>query len=503
MRLPTSPSPRPVFAPTDAAQPGLATQTSLQVTRGALALLSTQPLTWGASLATAVLLPGFLGDDALGRFAIAITIGTFVGTLASLGLPSFLMRRVATEPDRAARYAWGAVAIVTLSWLVLAACFLLAVAVLGSPAMDPRLVSIAIVGALAAVVQSVLTAVLNGLGRHTRFAWSMAGTTVAATAAGLGVLALGFGVFGYTIAIVAAAAVCTALLWATSGLGFTRVAMAPSFLRQLAVGGLPFLGWNIAVRVRADIGLVLTGILLQASAAGWLAAAYRIINITVFIPTIITTPLLPALSRSKTEPAVYRSVLGESVATVMLLTVPISAGIFALAPSIPTLLGWPDTLQAAVPLMVLLSFQQTLVGVDMVLGTSLIALGLERKWLRVAVVAAMFNPLLNLLTIPLAATLTGNGAIGVALAELATEALFLVGAIRLTPRHLLGRDTLTTAARIIAAGIVMLAVTMLLRPFGPMLALICGVFVYVCAAVAVGAIGRRHLRVVRVALRLA
>ena len=496
----------PRFSPattSEAVPASAATLTGLQVTRGALALLSTQPLTWGASLATAILLPGFLGADGLGRFAIAMTIGMFIGTLASLGLPGFLMRRVAIEPGRAASYEWGAVAIVTLAWLALALCSLTFIAVLGSPAIDPELVSIAIVGALAAAVQAVLTAVLNGLGRHARFAWSMAGTSVVGTAAGLGALALGTGVLGYAVALVVSLAVCTALLWATSGLGFTRGAIDPSFLRQLAVGGVPFLGWNIAVRVRADIGVVLTGILLQASAAGWLAAAYRIINVAVFIPTVITTPLLPALSRSKTEPTVYRSVLGESLAIVLFLTVPISAGIFALAPAIPTLLGWPDTLEAAVPLMVVLSFQQTLVGVDMVLGTSLIALGLERRWLGVAVAAAIFNPLLNLLTIPLAATLTGNGAIGAALAELATEVVFLAGAIRLTPRHLLGLDTLINAARIVTSGIVMLAVTVLLRPYGLLLALICGGVAYLCAAAAVGAIGRRHLRVVRVALRLA
>lgn len=479
-----------------------ARKASTEVIRGAFALISTQPITWACSLAALVLVPRYLGDDGFGRYAVASAIGVLVGTLASVGLPNFLTRRIATDPAHAANYAWGSVLVVTICSSVIGLVVLSGIAAFGKQ-IDLRLATIAIFVALVVSASGILMAVLIGLGRHARYAWSLAASTVASTTFGLGALALGGDVVAYASAILVAWIVTTTVVWLTSGLRPTRFAFDGGLLRQLVVGGLPFLGWNVAARVRADIDVVLTGILLQSSVAGWLAAAYRIINVTVFIPTVITMPLLPALSRSKDQPAVYRSVLGDSLATVLLLTVPVSAGIFALAPMIPTILGWPDEFQHSVPLIMLLAFQQPLIAVDMVLSAGLIALGRERPWLAVAVAGALFNPLLNLLAIPAAASLTGNGAIGAAVVELMTESLFLAGALRLTPRHLIGRDNLSSAARVVAAGLVMLAVAIPLRPSGPVVAVGAGGLAYVVAAFALGVLRGRHINRVRVALRLA
>ncbi|HEY6202687.1 MAG TPA: oligosaccharide flippase family protein [Candidatus Limnocylindria bacterium] len=486
-----------------APQPATARQTGVQVTRGALALLTTQPITWASSLATAVFIPRFLGDDGLGRYAIAWAVASFIGTISTLGIPALLQRRVATDPERASSYAWAAVAVTTGCWFALAAGLLGGVEIFGVQAFDLRLLPIAIGAALVGSIFAVLTAVLNGMGRHSRYAWSLAGATIANTTASLGTLALGGGVLGLALAILITQSITVVVLWSTSGLRFTRGAFDLSLLRQLVVGGLPFLGWNIAIRVRADIDVILTGILLQSSAAGWLAAAYRIIGVAVFVPTIITTPLLPALSRNKIRPEIFRTLLGESLATVLLLTVPISATVFAMAPLIPGLLGWSDGLQNAVPLMMVLAFQQTLVGADMVLGTALIALGLERRWLGVATIGAVFNPTLNLLAIPVAQSLTGNGAVGAAVVELATECLFLAGALRLLPRGLLGRENIGHAARIVCAGGVMLAALLLVRPYGVVPALACGGAAYAAAATAFGVLGLRHVRAVRSAVGLA
>ena len=471
------------------------------VARGALALLGTQPLTWAASLATVALLPRYLGDDGLGRLAIAFTIGAVVGTVGSLGLPNFITRRVATDPVHGATYAWSAMVVVASVVSLLGACVLLAVMALRSPSIDIPLTAIMLGGAVVFALQGIAVSVLIGLGRNARFALTLAASTVLGTAAGLGILLLGGGVHGYAGLMVVASGVATALMWRSSGLAFTRAALAPRLVRELIHGGFPFLVWNVVLRVRSDIDVVLVGLLLRPGIAGWLAAAYRIIGVTVFIPTVITTPLMPALSRSRADPDVYRSLLRESLATVLLLTVPVSASIFALAPVIPAFLGWPESLNNSVPLMMILAFQQTLVGVDMVLGVSLVALGLERPWLRVAMLAAIFNPVMNLIAIPLSQSLTGNGGIGAAIVELATEAIFLAGAIRLTPRHLLGGESVVAAGRALAAGFVLLFVATLLRGSGPVIALIGGGAAYAVAAFALGAIRPRQLRALQLALR--
>jgi O-antigen/teichoic acid export membrane protein len=469
--------------------------------RGSLAMLSIQPLSWAAALAAAVIVPRSLGADGLGRFTIAWSIAFLAGTITSAGLPQFITRRVATEPGRAAEYAWGGLVTVALSTLVIASGLMLAVLVLRPTAIDTTVLMIGIVGVMMIAAQSVMNSVLMGIGRHARFAFSSISFTILGAIFGLGALLLGGGAHGYALGLLTGWAIATGILWRTSGLKPGLEVVNPRLLRELLVGGLPFAGYNVALAIRGQTDIALTGLLLQPNVAGWLAAAYRIINAIVFIPTVITTPLMPALSRARAVPDAYRALLRSSVAMVLFLTVPVSATLFVLAPVIPGVLGWPTELEHAVPLIMILAFQQTLIGLDMVLGTSLIALGLEHAWLRVAVFGAIFNPGLNLVVLPLAQSLTGNGAIGAAGVEVTTELIFLGCAVALMPRGLLGRDTANVAARTITCGLVLVATAALLRPFGLVVAVVLADIAYLVAAVGLGVLRPRQLRAVRLALR--
>ncbi len=469
--------------------------------RGSLAMLSTQPFTWAAALASAVLVPRYLGADGLGRFTIAWTIALLAGSVTSAGLPQFLTRRVAIEPGKAAAYAWGGLVMVALSTVAIGSLVLVGIFVLRPTAIDVPVLIIGTFGVMMIAAQSAMSSVLMGTGRNARYALSAMSFTILGAVFGLTPLVFGGGALGYALGLVVGWTIATGILWLTSGLQPTKEALDPRLLRELLVGGLPFAGYSLALAVRGQTDIALTGLLLQPNVAGWLAAAYRIINAVVFIPTVITTPLMPALSRARALPDTYRALLGSSLAMVLLLTVPVSATLFVLAPAIPGILGWPAGLEHSVPLITILAFQQTLIGIDMVLGTSLIALRLEHAWLRVAVFGAVFNPGLNLIVIPLAQSLTGNGAIGAAAVEVTTEVIFLVCAVALTPRGLLGRDTASVAIRTIACGLVLVATGTLLRPFGPILSIVAAGIAYLVAAVALGVLRPRQLRAVQLAMR--
>lgn len=62
------------------------------IARGALALLSVQPLTWAASLLTVVAVPRLRGADTFGQLTIAVTISTLAATTAGLGISEYLVR---------------------------------------------------------------------------------------------------------------------------------------------------------------------------------------------------------------------------------------------------------------------------------------------------------------------------------------------------------------------------------------------------------------------------
>ena len=471
------------------------------IARGAFAMLSTKPLTWAASLASIVLVPRILGDDGLGRLAIAWTLGGYIGVIAALGLPNYVTRRVATDPAKAAAYAWGAVVLTTLAAIPLVALVVALLAVVRPTSVDVWLTLAGLAVAFGWSLQDVVLAAFVGLQRHAHYAWWAASGSVAFTVTGLTALLAGADLHGYAVALLLAIVAMTTGQWALSGIRFTRASLTAPVLKELLSGGLPFLWWNIALRVRDNADVVMTGLLLRPGVAGWLSAAYRIIGVTVFIPTVITTPLLPVLSKIKEHPTEYRAVLQQSIGTVLCLTVPLSAMIFALAPSIPDLLGWPAGLHASIPVIMILAFQQVLIGVDMVLATSLIALGRERHWLRIALIASLFNIGLNLMAIPAADLIIGNGAVGAATVEVATELVFLTCAVLLTPRGLIGREVLPRILRTVGCGLVLVAVATWLRPYSVFIAFTGGGAAYLVAAVALGVVRSADIRAVRLALR--
>src|SRR5581483_1351798 len=75
--------------------------TTHRVMRGALLLLSTQPITWACSLAMTIFVPRLLDSRSLGEYSVAVTLSGLLGAVVSLGVPTVLTRRIASQPESA------------------------------------------------------------------------------------------------------------------------------------------------------------------------------------------------------------------------------------------------------------------------------------------------------------------------------------------------------------------------------------------------------------------
>jgi O-antigen/teichoic acid export membrane protein len=451
------------------------------IVRGALANFSAQPLTWAASLLMAIAVPRLLGSEALGEYTVAFTIQTLAITVLSLGINDYLTRYVAQRPRSTMRAIGLAIAIETLAALAGGVLIAIVIPRLDPNLVDPRLLNIMLIGLIAAPAQGVLLATLRGREQHALYAWLNAGWSVIMTVGGVMVLFLGGDVIAYAAATVVLGIAMTALNWKLSRLPLHRPSLNFPVLRDaraLLRGGFPFLSWNVTLTVYGSIDRVLLGALVPTSEVGWYAAAYRVIGSAVFIPTLLTTPLFPALSRSVGDPPALRRAIGQTLRIAMLFTVPLSAGIIALAPVVPSLLGWPDDFANAVPLMMILSLHLPVVAVDMVLGTVLMAIGREGRWVRIGIIAGVFNLSTNWFGIPLAEQMTGNGAIGASVITVATELLMLVGALVLLPKNLLQIGLVSVALRIAMGGVATGLVASSVLPHGLLLAIPAGALTY-------------------------
>jgi O-antigen/teichoic acid export membrane protein len=473
------------------AAPGPGPQAHLSVgqsiARGALAILTVQPLSWGTSLLSAILIPRLLGSDVLGQLTIAATIASIATTFTGLGISEFLVRRVAQQPHLLRRDQGIAITV----QMIAASLGFLTIALLGwlfSPStLDYRLLLVAAPVMLVAPAQTVLLSSFRGTEQHRSYAWFCAATAVLSSLGGLIALLVG----GDAVASMATGTtvfmVTTLVSWRLSGLRPSFPTVGPALVRdawEFICAGFPFISWQVTQLAYSQIDRLLLGLLVPASEVGWYAAAQRIISMPIFIPTLIITPLFPALSRSVHAPDVLRRSILQTLRITLLLTVPLCAGTIVIAPVIPSLLGWPADFENAIPLIEILSLQLPLVSVGMVLSVVLMAIGKEKRIVRISVFATVFNILLNLAVIRFTQSYAGNGAIGAAIATAASELVMLLGYALLIPKHLLDPRTLWDMVRIVVAGVATFLAGWLLLPVAIPLGIAGGAIAYVAVAAA-------------------
>jgi O-antigen/teichoic acid export membrane protein len=124
-----------------------------------------------------------------------------------------------------------------------------------------------------------------------------------------------------------------------------------------------------------------------------------------------------------------------------------------------------------VPLVAILALHVPIVSVTIIVASCLMAMDKQWSWVKVGVAAAFLNPLINIPLIYLTEMSFNNGAIGAAVATVATEILMLLFGLALLPRWVLGRPALEHGCRTVLAAAVMVLVIFSLRHL-PLVALV-------------------------------
>jgi O-antigen/teichoic acid export membrane protein len=440
-----------------------------------------QVLTWTLTWILLVLLPRYLGDSQFGKFFFALSYGTIFSTLINLGVNTFLVKQVAIlrpAADMAAQeITQRRIGLHALLSNVLAFKLALAAAVyviqsgliffLPYDSATREAVLIIGLGTCLGAVTQTLGGAFQGL------EYLLAPSLIlivdkAIITAGCALLLWQ----GYTLAAVCwvhTAAAGVGLVLSLSWL-YRRerfgVAWDWQQLRRIFVGGLPFLIWVVFGEIYIRIDVLMLSLMTSDAVVGWYGAATRLYGTLLFIPNILTTSIFPAMMRmgSDTLDAAAFSRASERLMNLVLFAaIPISAGTIAVANPLVRLLYGSGPFEHAGPNLQILGLSILLVCIDVLLGTSLIARGKEKPWAGMAVAAALFNPLINLWAIPLAARIWGNGGIGAAAATALTELLMMFGALRLMPRGVFSRRNVIAGLK---GGVLAAAMLLLLRWWG-------------------------------------
>jgi O-antigen/teichoic acid export membrane protein len=361
------------------------------------------------------------------------------------------------------------------------------------PASTRNVVYVAMAGMLLSAFAQTIGATLQGLERMALMTAAGILEKALVVVFGVGAIVLaGQGLVGYALVLVGATATGALLQFAwfirTVGLSMkTDLALAKTLLR----GGAPFFIWSISLIVYGNIDITLLSLMTNDSVVGWYGTAYKFIAIPAFIPFAVTTALLPTLSSARGDE--FSLIARRCMDLVVVTSVPVALALLVGAGPLIDLLGYPAGFDNCVVLIRILSLHVPLVAVSMVAGTVLIAVNKEVIRTRMALVAAVLNPLANLAVIPVFAALFDNGAIGTAVVTVCTEVFIVTTALILVGRGVFSRSNVQTALRALGAGAVMSLAMLAVLPYGLPVILVAGGVTYPIAALLFRAVSMGEL----------
>lgn len=394
-----------------------------------------------------------LGAGALGAYNLLLTFFFVAHSFTSLGLNSLITREVSRDPGRAGRFlgtsailggacsllvGLGIVGAIRLAgydadvqqsgWLV-AACLLPSIVILSVES---------ILIAYEKIEFIVYLALIENVGR---------------TLVGLWLIHRGYGV----TALMASFTLFRVLTLALNLLVFRRQigplewTIDPAILRDL-LKGIPVFGGILVASTlywKADVFLLSKMVTLEA--VGYYTAAYRLFAITQVLPKSFNTSIYPVFSRLFLQSQEsYRKANSLAIRYILVVLLPVSAGISGLAEPIVRLLFGRD-FGSAVPVLKVVIWTLVPYGVVRVFASAMFASNRQHLDLKVNLLGLAANLGLNCVLIP------RMGILGCAWATLLSICLFLLIQCVYLRREILPQLRQAEIARPAAATLAILA----------------------------------------------
>lgn len=384
-----------------------------------------------------MLLARRLGVEGMGRWTYAFTFVSLFMNFFNFGLAMLFTREAASRPDEAQSLLDRFLPLRLLlagAGLVL----LVPVALLGRKAASPLLVGVFGVALAGSMLSDLVRSIFRARQRMEYDAALNVAERGLSSLMGVAALVLGFQVLGTAAAWALGSLVTVGLAAVLAGKTGARWqprldrAAAAAILRQAAP--LFFLGVLATLYFRQDV-LFLRWLRTERE-LGLYGAAYRVIDMLVFLPGSMALAYLPAASSALAQsPELFRALCRRSLAITFTLSVPLAVVLWFRADDVIRILFGAQFAGAAGAVRVLVGTLLFFFA-NPILGNTLIAANLQRLPALSVGVGVVVNAGLNLFLIP------RMGILGAAWATLLTEGLlFLVqGAFvvtRLVPMNLL------------------------------------------------------------------
>jgi O-antigen/teichoic acid export membrane protein len=448
-------------------------------------LIISQLATWVATLVALIVVPNRLGSTDLGSYGYGTGYVMFFTLAAGLGTSAYLSRAIARDYSVLGRYVWNAVLLKIVLWAVLAVMALALAYAIGNRGETLAIIAISLVGMLPFILTEVFSGALGGMQRLARPAMWMVVQVYYQTVFGILVLALGWGVIAYTAVMTSGILIPMVATWSMVRpmLRGHRI-FDFKIWRMLVVGGIPLLALTFFNLIYGTVDTPILYNMAGGDPVGWYSVAFKWVGIPVFLTTAVVASYFPAFSQHG-NPLTdeFAPLVNRAIQIVLVVTIPASFGLALVADDMIRFV-YSSEFDSSIVLIQILAIQVPISAMDTVLATALMASDRLNRYLAVAAIAAVVNPIACVVAIGITDRRYGNGAIGAAIITVATELWVMLGALHFRVPGVLDRTEVGRIVRITVATATMAPVLLLAGDWPLPVQVVLGVVTYAVASLA-------------------
>ncbi len=428
------------------------------VIHNSIVLLVRESSLWTLNAVLVLFLPRYLGDEGLGRLQFALSFVAVFSIGMGLGSRQFLLKEIARDHAQVEKYIGAAIGMRVIMASIILGLIGVIIWLTNYSAEAQIVVMLAAAAMIITSFSDIIRAAFHGLEDMAKPAVAEVAQKLVIVILGVTVLVMSYGLVLYSVVLVMGAIIQLAInYWNLQKTGFWRINFDMDKMKRLLVGGGPFL-FIAGLLIAYNQGVVIMlRMFTDDAVVGWYAAANGLYQSGQVFTLLVTTALLPTMSRTNfiNTPAAFL-IARKSTVVLLMVVVPVAFAISILSGKIIDLLHYPAVFRNSVPMLTILALSIPVTATLTLLGTIAIASDRQKVWSIALFVTVLTNLLINLFTIPYFQNNYGNGGIGAALTILVTECAMVGVGVRLIPKGILTASTAFIVMKIFAAGAVMI-----------------------------------------------
>jgi O-antigen/teichoic acid export membrane protein len=364
----------------------------------------------------------YLGPDQYGMFSTAMSLAILLIPLADLGFDLHMTRAISANQDslrpELSHTLSARILLAAMVWFLMISCAILL-------RYQTRLVGYVALLGLSTVIASVAQSLIGAIRAIRKMKYESMALSIGRLATMTAVVTIVL-LRGQLLEIILAyilgstALILAALFFLKSQIGGIDFHFGLDGISERFRSALPFGLTMIFSTVYFKIDTIIISKFYDAAQVGFYNGAQNIIGASMMLATPVVVAMFPALAAvypAEKEEAQY--IFQRGLGFMILLSLPLGIGTVLMAESIIRL-AYGIRFLPTVPLLTIMGAKIPIVFTTLLIGTSLGAIGFQRKVALVSGINMLFNVVMNLLFIPV------YGARAAALIAVLTELLGLV-----------------------------------------------------------------------------